>query len=90
MNAAAAEYITGIHRRRNASRRIEGGDPWRYDDPDEITEQYVDGYRDAAEHLLNQGLAPAPNLRALRVMWRRGGEDQRLAIRVAEMWEVAA
>jgi hypothetical protein len=67
-------------------------DPWtcRCWNPDEITDRYVDGYRDAAEHLLAQGLPPAPNLPAMRVMWRRGGTDQRLALRIAEVWEVAA
>ncbi|MCV7237706.1 hypothetical protein [Mycolicibacterium celeriflavum] len=67
-------------------------DPWtcRCWNPDEITDRYVDGYRDAAQHLLDQGLTPAPNVLALRVMWRRGGDDQRLARRVAERWEVAA
>lgn len=58
--------------------------------PDEVTEQYVDGYRDAAHHLLSQGLTPAPNIAAMRVLWRRGGDEQRLAVRLSELWEVAA
>lgn len=67
-------------------------DPWtcRCWEPDQITDQYVDGYRDAVEHLLSQGLAPAPDLRALRILWRRSGEDRRLAMCVTETWEVAA
>ncbi|WP_226863282.1 hypothetical protein [Mycolicibacterium baixiangningiae] len=67
-------------------------DPWtcRCYDSVKVTEQYVDGYRDAAQHLLAQGLAPSPNLAAMRILWRRGGDDQRLAVRLAELWEVAA
>lgn len=92
---SAAEYIAGLHRRREASRRLPvlpcgHADPWRYHDADEITEKYVDGYRDAAQHLIDVGLTPAPNLRAMRVMWRRGAGEQRLAVRLAERWEVAA
>jgi hypothetical protein len=57
---------------------------------DKITDPYVDGYRDAAEHLLDAGLAPAPNISSMRVMWRRGGHDQEIARRISELWEVAA
>jgi hypothetical protein len=67
-------------------------DPWTcrcYDDP-EMSERYIDGYRDAALDLLSEGLTPAPNVEAMRILWRRGGNDQRLAVRLAELWEVAA
>jgi hypothetical protein len=47
------------------------------------------GYADAAEHLLALGLTPAPNVPALRDMWREGGETQRAAYRIATAWEVA-
>jgi hypothetical protein len=40
--------------------------------------------------LLSEGLTPAPNVEAMRILWRRGGNDQRLAVRLAELWEVAA
>ena len=58
--------------------------------PDEITERYVDGYQAAAQHLMAHGMVPAPNVDAMRVMWRLGGDDQRLAVRLADYWEVAA
>lgn len=61
-----------------------------YDVVEELTEQFVDGYRDAAEHLLAEGFTPAPNIAAMRMLWRRGGGDQRLARRLSELWEVAA
>jgi hypothetical protein len=55
-----------------------------------VTERYVDGYRDAVEHLLALNLTPAPNLPAMRVMGRRDERDQRLVRHLAELWEVAA
>ena len=94
----AAEYAAGLRRRRayaDRARLLDCShctDPWtcRCSDPDEVTDRYVDGYRDAAEHLLAQGLTPAPNVAAMRAMWRRGGNDQRLAVRLSENWEVSA
>ena len=68
-------------------------DPWTcrdYNGTDEITGQYVDGYLDAALHLLSHGLTPAPDIAAMRVMWRRGGDDQRLARIISERWQVTA
>lgn len=57
---------------------------------DEANDRYVDGYRDAVQHLLGHGMTPGPNVAALQAMWRRGGTDQRLALRVAESWEISA
>jgi hypothetical protein len=48
------------------------------------------GYVEAAHHLLNHGLTPAPNLPALRAMWKAGGAHRRAAQVIAERWEVAA
>lgn len=82
---------TAIYRqlraRRAASRRLPAlasgrSDPWCYDPP-------IQGYAEAAQHLLDHGLTPAPDLPAMRLMWQHGGEEQRLAIRIAELWEVA-
>ncbi len=98
MTTAAAEYVAGIHRRRayadNKARLLACGnctDPWtcRCYLKNEITDQYLTGYRSAAIHLLDQGLTPAPNIEAMRILWRRGGDDQRLAARLAELWETA-
>jgi hypothetical protein len=90
-------YIAGIRRRRAATYHVEQldcgcRDAWtcrHYDGTDEITDQHVAGYRDAAQHLLAQGLTPAPNVPALRVMWRCGGADQALARRISERWLTA-
>ncbi|OWL92844.1 hypothetical protein B7435_33390 [Mycolicibacterium peregrinum] len=90
--------MAGLRRRRAATYRLPvhdcgHADPWTckcHDDSDTTTDQYIDGYRDAAQHLLAQGLTPAPNLPAMRGMWKRGGDDQRLAMRIAQLWEVAA
>ena len=86
--AGAAEYIAGLRRRRAASRRLpvldDGhADPWCYPPPQR-------GYEAAAAHLLAYGLTPAPNLDAMRRMWRCGGEARRIARAVAERWETAA
>lgn len=92
-----AQYIAGIRRRRAATYRLPAldcghADPWTckcHDDTDESTGQYIDGYRDAAQHLMVQGLTPAPNLPAMRGLWRRGGADRDLVRGIAERWEVA-
>jgi len=47
------------------------------------------GYEDAARHLLDQGLLPAPNLPALRGMWAAGGESRRAAQVIAAAWGFA-
>lgn len=95
---ATNEYIAALRRRRNASYRLPvlecgcSSDPFtcRCHDSDQMSESSVDGYAAAAQHLLNQGLLPAPNVPALRVMWGRRGADQRLARTVAEHWEMVA
>ncbi len=56
----------------------------------EITDVMIDAYSAAAQHLLDHGVTPAPNVPAMRVMWRRGGADQRLARRISERWEMVA
>lgn len=83
-------------RRRDAAQRAEPlacgcRDPWpcRCHD-DEPSEHQLDAYRDAAEHLLGLNLLPAPNAAAMRQMWRRGGDAQRLARHIAERWEMTA
>lgn len=93
----AAQYVAGIRRRRayaDKASLLSCGrctDPWtcRCREAQPINDQYVDGYRDAAKHLLAQGLTPAPNVDAMRILWRRGGDDQRIARRISELWEVA-
>ncbi len=83
--------------RREAARRLPrlncgcGPDPWlcRCHEDAEPTARQVDAYRDAVEHLLAHNLLPAPDADAMRVMWRRGGAEQRLAVFLAERWELA-
>lgn len=94
----APECLAGPRRRRAAAQWMKPlhcgcRDPWtcrHHDDDQPITEQWVNGYRDAAEHLLAEGYPPAPNIPAMRVMWQRRGDDQRLAVRISELWEVAS
>lgn len=85
-------YIEGLRRRRAAAHRLppldceQHSDPW----PCHHEPEPVRGYSEAAEHLLANGLLPAPNLPAMRDMWRAGGNQQRTAVRIAEAWQVSA
>lgn len=81
------DTVRQLRRRRAASWRspvLECGraDPWHYPPP-------CNGYEDAAEHLLRLGYVPAPNLHAMRRMWRQGGTARRLAMEIAERWYAA-
>jgi hypothetical protein len=76
---AGIEYSRGIRRRRAASWRIPGGDPWRYEPP-------VGGYEEAAMHLLELGLTPGLCLPAMRQMWRDSPESRRVVRIISERW----
>jgi hypothetical protein len=67
-------------------------DPWtcRHYDAPESPERNVEGYYATAQHLLAAGLLPAPNVPAMRILWRQDGEQRRVARLVAERWDVAA
>lgn len=90
------QYIQQLRQRRAAASRLPvldcgHRDPWTcHHDQGDVTDRYVDGYRDAAQHLLATGMTPAPNLAAMRVMWRRGGGDRDLVRTVSGRWEVKA
>jgi hypothetical protein len=71
-------------RRRDSVRRMVGGDPWRYPPPGER------GYPEAAEYLLELDLLPAPNVPAMRSMWRCGGHSRRTAQLISEAWGLAS
>jgi len=90
-----SQYIEGLRHRRIATQRIPElacghVDPWTPACRNESTDRCIDGYRDAAQHLLAHGLTPAPNIAAMRDMWKRGGADQLLAVQIANLWEVSA
>jgi hypothetical protein len=72
-----------LRARRVAAQRLEGGDPWRRTDPG------VRGYPEAAAHLLGHGYTPAPNIPAMREMWKSGPETRALARIIAERWAVS-
>lgn len=80
---SADTYILGLPRRRAASRRLHvhhhsgRSDPWWYEPP-------AAGYGEAAAHLLEHGLTPAPNVEGLRLMWRQGGRSRRNAELIAQ------
>jgi hypothetical protein len=77
-------YARQLKLRRAASRRLPDGDPWRYNRPG------VAGYADAAAHLIELGLCPAPNVPALRAMWKAGGDNRYRAEFIAKTWELVA
>jgi hypothetical protein len=92
------DYIAGIRRRRAAKHRVpvqecgRHADPWPcrcYDTP-ESPERNAAGYRAAARHLIKAGLLPAPNLGAMRTMWRLDVENRELARYIAERWQGVA
>jgi hypothetical protein len=51
-------------------------------------DRQVWAYECAASHLLAVDLTPAPNVPALRVMWKAGPESRRMAGLIAERWEL--
>ena len=68
-------------------------DPWtcrHYDEPKPLTDHGVDAYRAAALALIEAGCCPAPNIDALRALWRRGGADRELVLEISQRWVVAA
>jgi hypothetical protein len=93
----ADHYIEGLGRRRNASHRVPPygecscSDPWtcRHYEVPASPGREADGYYATAQHLLAAGLLPAPNVPAMRVMWR--DPEQRDMVRyIAERWEMVA
>lgn len=54
------------------------------------TTQQVWAYEAAVEHLLGRGLLPAPDVDALRSMWKAGGRSRRVAEIIAHRWEMAS
>ncbi len=61
-------------------------EPCRCDYRDNPSEKRTDGYRDAIEHLAEQGLCAAALTPELRLLWRRGGSDRRMAESINRRW----
>ncbi|EHK84254.1 hypothetical protein [Rhodococcus pyridinivorans] len=86
------ELLPELTRRREASRRLQVltcgcQDPWTCHcrDATELTDQYVDGWRDAAVHLLDAGVLPSLPVDIQRALWRRGGHDRALIEHVRDL-----
>lgn len=78
----------GYAARRAASRRLIPlhcgcADPWpcQCTEPP-LSDSGVDGWRDAAEHVLSEGRMPLVPMEVRRALYRRGGTDRELAIRL--------
>jgi hypothetical protein len=74
-----------MRRRRQASYRLPPldcgcRDPWpcRCDRPP-LSQKIVDAGAQAAQHLRDCGLPPLVDVETRRALWRRGGDDRRLA-----------
>ena len=61
--------------------------PCRCDWRDRPSSKRVDGYRDALDHLAEQGLAGAALLPECRELWHRGGAERRLAEKTMRRWD---
>jgi hypothetical protein len=94
-----SEYIAGLRRRHAAAQRLlildcGCSDPWPCkhfgESASEASEVEVDAYLKTALLLLAHGYTPAPNIRAMRGLWRRGGASRDVARRISERWEIAA
>ncbi len=86
--AESTSYCRALRLRRAAAQRLSGldcgrSDPWWYQAP-------TAGYEDAAAHLLELGLAPAPHPAAMQQMRQSGGESRRTAQVIAKRWELVA
>lgn len=68
---AGRRYAAGLRRRRAASWRLAGGDPWRPDRP-ALSHAQITGAAHAAAHLLDAGLPPVFDLETLRALRRAG------------------
>lgn len=79
--SSARDHVAGLRRRRGASWRIPGGDPWRYSAPPP-TDRQIDGWTAATLHLLDGRLTPLVPAEVRRAWWRRGGSDRALAERM--------
>jgi hypothetical protein len=84
-----SETLRQLHLRRAAAHRLPvlasgHSDPWRYAPPTAA------GYAEAAAHLLEHGMLPAPNRDGLQAMWRSGGRSQQAAVYIARAWELVA
>jgi hypothetical protein len=85
--------LTGLRRRRTASRRMERlacgcgtRDPWICRcDRSPMSEKFIDAGAQAAHHLRDVGCAPLLELDVLRALWRRGGDDRQLARQLYEL-----
>lgn len=74
------------HRRADAARRVPTldcgcRDPWpcRCNEPP-LTNFALDGWRNAARHVLSAGNTPMLPIEVLRALYRRGGADRALAV----------
>lgn len=80
-----------LQRQRRAWRRKPWFDcgcsePCRCNWRDNPSDQRVDGYRDAIEHLAEQGLLAGALTPELRRLWQRGGDDRNVAEQIVRRW----
>ncbi|WP_137147143.1 hypothetical protein [Mycolicibacterium sp. CR10] len=89
--------VAAWKRRHDAARRLPpldcgcGPDPWlcRCTQPP-LSAHALDGWADAARHLMVHGKTPLLPIEVLRALYRRGGDDQALALKLHAAAGVAA
>lgn len=90
---APQDINSQLDRRRRTSTRcvpLDCGcpDPWPCDcTSPPLTDKWIDAGRDAARHLLAAGQTPLLEIEILQALWRRGGDDRRLAQHIHQLTE---
>jgi hypothetical protein len=93
----SGDTVAGLHRRRAASQRLVRlvcgcADPWPcrcYDSA--LSEKRIEAAAQAAAHLLAENLPPLLDVELLRALYRRGGDDRKLAEQLRDLcgWKAA-
>jgi len=92
---APQDRLSQHRRRRDAAHRsvpLDCGcrDPWPCDCTDPpLSDRMIDAGKAAAEHLLCRGHTPILEIEILQALWRRGGEDRRLAQHIHQLTDGA-
>lgn len=69
--------------RRAAAQRLPGGDPWPAEyEPVPITDNQAESWHATVEHLNHAGCLALVPIAIRRELWRRGGTDRQLSLRL--------
>ncbi|RAU99477.1 hypothetical protein [Mycolicibacter senuensis] len=75
-----------LNLRRDGAKRIPGGDPWPMEyEPIPMSEHQLELWHHTIDHLESKGLTPIVETDVCRALWRRGGPDRVLAVRLHQV-----